>query len=72
MSAGARYSIEEQIACVKREIGMRERLYPRWVVMRKMSQAKADEELDAMKAALGTLERISGMVREAELRRAGG
>lgn len=72
MDAIARYSIEEQIACVRREIGLRERLYPRWVAMRKMSQSKADEELGAMKAALGTLERISGMVHEAELRRAGG
>lgn len=72
MSAGGRYSIEEQIACVKREIGLRERLYPRWVAMRKMSQTKADEEINAMRAALATLERISGMVHEAELRRAGG
>ena len=72
MNAGGRYSIEEQIACVKREVGMRERLYPRWVAMRKMSQSKADEELNAMKAALATLERISGMVHEAELRRADG
>lgn len=72
MSAGGRYSIEEQIACVKREIESREQLYPRWVTMRVWSQHKADVELGAMKAALGTLERISGMVREAELRRAGG
>lgn len=68
----AYFSIEEQIACLKREIGMRERLYPRWVSMQKMSQAKADTELGAMKAALATLERVSVASREAELRLAGG
>jgi len=68
----AHVTIEEQIACVKREIESREQLYPRWVTMRVWSQHKADMELDAMKAALATLERISASVHEAELRRAGG
>ena len=72
MDAGGRFSIEEQIACVKREVALRERLYPRWVAMQKMTQAKADTELAAMKAALATLERVSVASREAELRLAGG
>lgn len=48
-------SLQEQIACVQREIGMRERVYPRWVEAKRMSQEKADKEIAAMKAVLETL-----------------
>lgn len=71
MNAGY-FTIDEQIACLKREVHMRERLYPRWVAMQKMTQPKADSELGAMRAALATLERVSVAAHEAELRRAGG
>jgi hypothetical protein len=47
-----------QIACVEREIGMREHVYPRRVADGKMSQAKADDELAAMRAVLATLKGI--------------
>lgn len=45
----------EQIACVEREIAMRERVYPRWVADHKMTQKKADQELAAMRAVLETV-----------------
>jgi len=48
-------SLEDQIAAVRREIKMRERACPRWVANEKMSQAKADAELAAMRAVLETL-----------------
>lgn len=48
-------SIDDQIACVKREIGMREKVYPRWIEQKKMTQAKADKEIETMKAVLVTL-----------------
>lgn len=51
-------TLEDQIACVKREIAMRESVYPKWVAAKKMSQAKADHELAAMKAVLETLENV--------------
>lgn len=51
-------TIDEQIACVKREIRMRESVYPRWVGNGKMSQRQADRELNAMRAVLATLERV--------------
>lgn len=47
-----------QIKCVEREIGMRERVYPRWVASKKMSQQKADAEIAAMNAVLATLKRL--------------
>ena len=51
-------SIEDQIACVKREIGMREKVYPRWIEQKRMTQAKADKEIETMKAVLVTLETL--------------
>ena len=48
-------SLDRQIQCVRREIGMRENVYPHWVAKRKMTQGKADDELAAMKAVLETL-----------------
>lgn len=49
-------SIEQQIACVRREIGFREHVYARRVSDGKMTQKLADRELAAMRAVLATLE----------------
>jgi hypothetical protein len=49
-------TLEQQIACVLREIDMRLRTYPRWVKERRMLQSKADHELAAMRAVLTTLQ----------------
>lgn len=49
-------SLQEQIACVKREIAMRARVYPRWVESGKLKQAAADKEIAHMTAVLRTLE----------------
>ena len=46
----AEVTLEEMIACVDREIGMREKVYPRWVENRKMLSATADKELERMRA----------------------
>lgn len=48
-------SIADQVACIRREIKMRERVYPRWVLNDKMRQEQADYELAAMRAVLETL-----------------
>jgi hypothetical protein len=48
-------TIEDQIACVRRELRMRERVYPRWVLLGKMTQSKVDDEIEAMQAVLDTL-----------------
>lgn len=49
-------TLERQVQCVKREIGQRQRVYPRLVQAGKMPQAQADEELEAMRAVLATLQ----------------
>lgn len=48
-------SLLEQIASVEREIAMRIRVYPRWVTLKKMSDAKAEHEIKCMQAVLSTL-----------------
>ncbi len=49
-------ALEDQIKCVRREIAMRERVYPRWVDSGKMTPVAMARELDTMRAVLITLE----------------
>jgi len=51
--------IEAQVRCIEREITMRERVYPRWVESKRLTQRKADEEMEAMRAVLATLQTIA-------------
>lgn len=48
-------TLDDQLAAIKREITMRERVYPRLVANGSLTQAKADHELAAMRAVLRTL-----------------
>ena len=56
-------SIADQIACVKREIAMRESAYPKWVANGKMKQEKADAEIATMKAVLETVHDVERLRR---------
>ena len=51
-------TLDEQIECVKREIGMRRRVYPRWIEAWRMTEERADHEIAAMEAVLATLESL--------------
>ena len=42
----------DKIACLTREIAMREHVYPRWIEKGNMTQEKADHELAVMKDIL--------------------
>lgn len=48
----------EQILCIEREIGMREKAYPRWVSAGKMKLDRAEREITVMRAVLETLRGI--------------
>lgn len=43
-------SLTEQLECVDRELSMRGRVYPRWVLEKKLTQALADKEMARMRA----------------------
>jgi hypothetical protein len=49
--------IADQIACLERELHIRERIYPRWVDKGKLTQKAAALELERMRAAVRTLQR---------------
>jgi hypothetical protein len=51
----AQITLQQQIESVRREIGMRERVYPAWVGKGKMKPETATHEIEAMKAVLATL-----------------
>ena len=70
-------SIVDKITCVERELGFRQRMYPRWIPQQKITQAVADREIQVMTAILEGLkkERIGEVFRsdagltEAQIRR---
>lgn len=54
----ATITLDEQIASVKREIGMRAGVYPAWVRGGRLTKEKAAHETAAMKAVLDSLEKV--------------
>lgn len=44
----AKFMIKEKLDCLKRELGLRKRNYPRWVSAGTMSQQFADEQIALM------------------------
>lgn len=51
-------SLDAQIACVAREIALRERVYPRFVSSGRMTYGKSQQELETMRSVLATLTRL--------------
>lgn len=51
-------TLEQQIACAKRELALRKRMYPTWVTAKRLNPIKAAEEIAAMQAIITTLEGI--------------
>lgn len=51
-------SLSDQITCIEREIGMRERVYPAWIDKKKMTPDKAASEIEGMRAVLKTLKSL--------------
>jgi len=52
-------TIDEQIAEVKREIAMRNKVYPRWIEAGSMQKPKADFQILAMEAVLISLQDLA-------------
>lgn len=65
---GEPVSLADQITCVRREIAMRARVYPRWVALKRMTREDANEEIARMKAVLATLEGLRAAITKAEAR----
>lgn len=50
-------TIDEQIECVRREIGMRQRVYPKRIEQGYMSQEQSAREINTMTEVLRTLQK---------------
>jgi hypothetical protein len=42
----------DKVACLEREVHLREQVYPRWVEQKKMSYERANREIDVMREIL--------------------
>lgn len=51
-------TLTEQLACAKRELALRRKVYPRWVTAKRMNPFKAEEEITLMGAIVRTLEEL--------------
>lgn len=51
-------SIVDQLSCAKRELAMRQNVYPKWVRDGRMTQAKADDEIECMQSIVASLEKL--------------
>lgn len=56
-------SLEDQLACVDRELAMRRKVYPRWVKNGKLTQAAADLEILKMRGVRRALLRGEALER---------
>lgn len=52
-------TITDQLACAKRELKMRQRVYPQWVATGRLRQETADHEIACMAAIVQTLEGLA-------------
>ena len=61
------FTLEEQIAEVKREIMLRKAYYPAWVRQGKLTQAEASRQLQLLVEVLKTLRRLDVEQRQMSL-----
>ena len=51
-------SLERQLACAKREVAQRQRVYQRLVETQRMTRSEANEEIAVMQAIIVTLQTL--------------
>lgn len=56
-----RFTVRELIAEVRREVRMRQSVYPKWVRSGRMEQVEADRQLDLMRAVERRLTRTASL-----------
>lgn len=59
--AGSASKLARLVACVDRELGMRARVYPRWVKAGKLTEAAAGAEMSTLAEVRGTLLRWAAL-----------
>lgn len=59
-------TLPDQLACARRELAYRKRVYPRWVSEGRMKQDAANKECDAMEAIIETLLKLKWLAEVSE------
>jgi hypothetical protein len=65
-------TVDQMLAEVRRELGMRRAVYPKFIARDKLTQAQADERIARLDAVRELLEAIREQEREKEAQRAPG
>lgn len=56
-------TLDDEIACARRELAMRERVYPRWIQAGRMTPEQSRHEIATMRAIVKRLERTRDLAR---------
>ena len=56
-------TVQEQITEIERELGLRRRVYPKWVDAGKMKQATAEYRIEVLEGVLDTLRSFKDGIR---------
>lgn len=59
-------SLPDQLACARRELAMRQNVYPKWVKDSRMTQDKSNSEIDGMQSIIQTLEKLQMLAEVSE------
>lgn len=51
-------TLEQQIACARREVALRRNVYPKWIAKGRLSKEKAEQEIATMDAIVFTLRQL--------------
>lgn len=54
-------TLSEQLAAAQREEALRRNVYPKWISSGRLTQAKADHEIDCMAAIVATLQKMKDL-----------
>lgn len=54
-------SLSEQVDELRRELGVRERCYPKWIQEGKLSRTDARDRLERLRAALHTVQKVENL-----------
>ncbi len=60
MSEHRGYTLDAQLACIRRELALRKNVYPKWVSAGRMKPEAADHEINCMQAVHDTLSALCG------------
>lgn len=59
-------TLQEQVACLARELAVRRNVYRKWVSSGKMKHETATHEIECMEAALETVEKVRDLAETSE------